>query len=266
MEDDESVGTVASAALPGTTLPVREHNGDNRTPHPEPSGNPVHFFGPVVKDKSTTVTLYEPEQLRDNDILEPLRTLINEAFRWSHTKYNTMADHVERLSYTWQYTAQLGSDEGTFAFIITNDDNGQPIATLAAHRYVAPVLIVEPAGKGSAFRRLQLPADADEADDVWELKLMAVLPGLHGGGLASYLMKLTEDEIRRRSSQVLNSGSNGAARPRKLFLVLTTIKESNEGFYARRGFTLDYETEQEKGYSGSPNGFRVVHMSKTLDL
>ncbi|KAK4952964.1 hypothetical protein LTR10_008668 [Elasticomyces elasticus] len=243
--------------LPGTTV------SEGSTSNCEGSeGKPHSFPGPVLDGRPSTVTLYEPSQLATCSAIPALHDLINKAFGHGHAKLGF--PNVDRLPNEKDYLDQVGTDAGTFVYIISWSDSGEPIATAGAHHYVEGVLVATDSGgdERSCFTRMRLPAKAEgEGQEVWELKLMAVAVPCSGKGLASYLMKLADEEVKRRSLRAGGRKQDG----QKLWMVLTTIKEINEGFYARRGYAHDYETTHGPGHMGTPNGFHVVHMSKVLE-
>ncbi|GAB1725572.1 hypothetical protein NU195Hw_g6448t1 [Hortaea werneckii] len=298
--------------LPGTTFPTTT-NGSSAQPLPEDEA-PLSFPGPTIQGRPTTVTLYNPAQLSSlaksstNNSSSPglftrLFHMINRSFSQSHAHSSKtggkplIPSHLDRLNSPEEFLAQVGSDEGTFVYLITYDspDGGAgdvPVATAGAHRYVAPVLETTgeeeggEAGQGrKVFRRVGLPERAMEIAgagvdvDCWELKVMAVDVEAQGQGLASYLMKLVDDEVKKRfgslggvngGGKVANSAAaqgienNADAGRRRLFMLLTTLKEINEDLYARRGYEKDYETWHAPGTLGSETGFTVVHMSREM--
>jgi len=211
------------------------------------------------------MTLYEPSQLVNNPILEPLKDLINDAFDKSHANHAMFS--TPRLSSANYYLESLGSDPGTFAYILTETKTGKIIATAGAHRYVAPVFEATTSEQKKTFARVRLPdhitsaLSMDPGTEIWELKLMAVDPSLQGQGLARYLMELVDQEVVKR---VRAERAGGGAS--KLFMLITTLKEINGEFYARRGYSFDYETVHEEGWMGSLSAFGVVHMSKKVPV
>jgi len=274
--------------LPGTTYPSYAKSSGVTEPNPSGQYAPKSFPGPEIGGRQTTVTRYEPAQLAASSIVDPLVNLINKAFSQSHSSQNVLPASLDRLQTPEEYLEQIGDDPGTFTYTFTwTDAEGEPIAAASAHRYVAPVVEVDvryqdlgEGKKGTTFQRKRLPTEAEGTDEqspkqteVWELKVMAVDVSLQRHGVASYLMKLVDQEVRRRSMAAglddpTSSSSDASSKPegRKVHVVLTTIKELNEEFYARRGYGKDYETWHEKGFLGSETGFHVVHMSKVLEI
>ncbi|KAI7545838.1 hypothetical protein KC331_g5979 [Hortaea werneckii] len=294
--------------LPGTTFPTTT-NGDSAQPSAEDEA-PLYFPGPTLQGRPTTVTLYNPAQLTSlaksttSDFSSEgqfikLFQMINRSFSQSHAHSSKTGGrplipaHLDRLNSPEEFLAQVGSDEGTFVYIITytSSDGGAgdvPVATAGAHRYDAPVLETTgeeeggEAGQGrKVFRRVGLPQRAMEVAgsgvdvDCWELKVMAVDVEAQGQGLASYLMRLVDDEVKKRfwslggvngdgNAPAQGIESNLGAGRRRLFMLLTTLKEINEDLYARRGYQKDYETWHAPGTLGSETGFTVVHMSREM--
>ncbi|TKA81081.1 hypothetical protein B0A55_02540 [Friedmanniomyces simplex] len=248
--------------LPGTTI------ADQHTPEPPAEGSqspPLSFPGPTVDGRQTTTTLYEPSQLAASPAIPALHRLINKAFKHSHITMG-MPFNGERLPTEADYLKQVGVDPGTFVYIISWVDSGEPVATAGAHRYGGKVLMAEAEAHSerSTFSRLRVPKEAEgKGEEVWELKLMAVDVGFGGRGLASYLMKLVDEEVKRRVREVQRTEGGGAGG--RLWMVLTTVTEANGEFYRKRGYVEDYETVHGPGFMGTPKGFRVVHMSRVLD-
>ena len=251
------------AILPGTTVPVKNDSG---AANASSSGDspPLSFSGPEVNGKPTRILLYEPSQLLKSPLIPKLRIMVNRAFSISHADFRTLPAHLDRLQREQDFHDQVGSDPGTFTYIVTDDESNEVLATASAHRYVAPVYEVSAVTGGrSVFGRQKGPGGKDESErdedaDMWELKLAAVDPDLQRQGLASYLIRLVEAEVVKRFKA---SGEH-----KKLVMLLTSIKEINEVFYGKRGYGFDYETVHEKGFMGSEGGFSIIHMSKVMDV
>ncbi|KAK3116864.1 hypothetical protein LTR53_002358 [Teratosphaeriaceae sp. CCFEE 6253] len=264
--------TANGSLLPGTTLPATPPTLSHNTPSP-----PHTFPGPTINGHSTTTTLYEPAQLAASPLIPALHKLINRAFDHSH-RTKGIPINIDRLPTTNDYIQQVGTDPGTFVYVVTWTATGEPVATAGAHRYVGGEVMAQGAEEGreaarSAFTRVRLPAATaaeagGERAEVWELKLMAVDIAYSGRGLASYLMKLVDREVlvRRKGGGVGGKGAGGEGAGRgEVWMVLTTVTEANGEFYRRRGYAEDYETVHGPGFMGTPGGFRVVHMSKVLE-
>ncbi|EMC99863.1 hypothetical protein BAUCODRAFT_353118 [Baudoinia panamericana UAMH 10762] len=253
--------------FPGTTLPEKAPSAKNRLSNPQIP--PQISAGPSIDGKKTTVTLYEPSSLVDDPIIPAMVPMINAAFRDQHLHSSKagriMPASIDRLPKHEDYLKQVGNDHGTFVFILTTTETGVPIATVAAHRYIAPVYVaVQNSGRRTAFDRMRRPEGMEDAE-LWEVKLLAVDVAWQKRGLASYLMNNVEAEVRRRFvASRAEAEKNDEAQSKRLCMVLTTVKEANHDFYLRKGYKLDYETRHEIGYLGSETGFRVVHMSKVM--
>ncbi|KAF2765611.1 hypothetical protein EJ03DRAFT_354665 [Teratosphaeria nubilosa] len=245
-------------ALPGTTIPADSQQPP--TTFRSTDDIPHTFPGPIIDGRATTVTRYKPRQLINSPLVQPIFTLTNDAYSESHSKSSTLPHSTKRLDDPDAFLRGLGFDAGTFCFIVCWRDTDESIATIGAHKYVSPVFEAD-AGlgsgkKGTTFVRIQLPDKIGPDAEIWELKSLAVDVRLQGRGLASYLMKLVDEEVLRRLSE--------APSGKELWMVLTTMKEANFGFYGRKGYASDYENVYEKGYMESETGFTVVHMSRRL--
>ncbi|KAK1067201.1 hypothetical protein LTR74_006569 [Friedmanniomyces endolithicus] len=242
--------------LPGTTIP-----GQHTPERPAENGaiSPHGFPGPTIDGRQTTTTLYEPAQLALSPVIPTLYHLINKAFKHSHNSIG-IPFQGERLQTESEYLKQVGADPGTFVYITTWANSGEPVATAGAHRYSGEEVMAafEGGGERSTFNRVRMPRGAE--GEVWELKLMAVDVGFSGKGLAGHLMGLVNGEVLRRVGEMGGAGGVGG----KVWMVITTVTEANGEFYRKRGYVEDYETVNGPGFMGTPKGFRVVHMSKVL--
>jgi len=244
-----------SKVIPGTTFPPADQgNGQIACKVPQDlSPQP----GPPVNGQPTTATLYTPTQIAaDAGIVIALRTLINQAFSTSHEKYGAMPGTIDRLQSPQQLITELGSDDNaTFTYVLTSSLNGRVLATASGKRWIGKVQTAEPlpGNKGAFIRYGAESADAEQ----WELSTMAVDPSLQRQGLAAWLMRMVEAEIKRRWDAT-------SSRKEGLVLLLTTLKEINGEFYAKRGFGVDYEKRFPPGWLQSEKGFGVIHMSRRL--
>lgn len=247
----------ANGILPGTTFASTVSSRSNA----ESESAPESFSGPEVNGQSTTVTLYSPTQLANKpSVLLSLYKCINIAFHDGHHKNGEDLLRSDRLKYEQQFLDELGNAPGTFTYIMTNAGTEDVLATATAKRYWGDEVIAvqgEAAEKEeSIFKRHgSLPADTE----AWELSTMAVDPALQGRGIAGLLMRLVDEETKRRYLS-----ADSATRPKRLVQMITTVKEKNLEFYTKRGFVKDYETAHTKGFLGSENGFHVIHMSRVL--
>ncbi len=98
---------------------------------------------------------------------------------------------------------------------------------------------------------------------------MVVDPSLQGRGLATQLTNLTIDEIKRRCGSDLHpppSNPSKASQKDKITLLLSTMKDLNENYYLKRGWTTTDTRSFPPGTMGSRDGFSVVEMCKTIAL
>jgi GNAT superfamily N-acetyltransferase len=252
----------ANGILPGTTFAEKDKSIQANDTHS--TTEPQSSSGPQVHGKSTTLTLFSPTQLARSPLLPSLYRIVNDAFRVGHERNNNRFG-TERLQYEGQLHDELGNKPGTFTYILCYSGTDEVVATASAKPHAAELRFKQPGeivnlknGKDTTWTRLAPIAEGKEA---WELSTMAVNPSLQRQGLAGYLMRVMEEEVKRR----FKAGSGGA-EGKDLVLVITTVKERNEEFYARRGFGKDYEIWYDKGHVGSEQGFHVIFMSKEVEL
>jgi len=247
--------------LPGTSIPTGDGTVKQRPLESSSGHSPKSEPGPEINGRPTTVTLYEPSDLVDSPLLPSIRKLINEAFSLSHEKDGHLPGSIQRLQKEDQYLIELGNAPGTFTYIITyaSGNEHEVLATASAKQFHGAPKVVQGVDslQKQTFKR---KAAASANDEEWELSLMAVLPTLQRQGLSGVLMRSVEEEVTQRFS--VARGEDGGARG--LVMLLTTLKEINEVFYAKRGYGVDYETKHAIGHMGSEKGFGVVHMSKRV--
>lgn len=229
----------------------------------EPENDPSHFSttsqpGPIVNSKPTTITLYASRSLKATGLVPAIHDLINEAFEISHSAFPSVQ---KRLDSHDHLVKDLSGPE-TFTYVVTYTGTKTVIGVASAKPYKDNIASKPPSkdNPDSCFRRSGTFKPKAEG---WELSLMAVDPKLQRQGLASLLMKLVEDELKRRF--LLTRAEKGLPNL-KLVLLLTTVKEVNWVYYVRRGYSLDYETVHEPGWYPNSGGFHVVHMSKKVEV
>lgn len=215
------------------------------------SAEPAHTFpGPIANGKQTSVHLLDRTQLIASGLLPQLTTLINVSFNSQHTKAeNGILTNHDRLTRDDQLLEEFGHAPGTFVYIITTANGAELVGTAYASLYVG----VEqwPEGPGErVWERLGL---VEEGWEAWELHMMAVHPGYQRQGLADYLMRLVDAEVVKRHEE-----------RKRLVLYISTIKETNESFYLRKGFKEKYAVHWPAGTFGSAVGFTVVHMDREI--
>lgn len=88
---------------------------------------------------------------------------------------------------------------------------------------------------------------------------------LQGRGLAKQLMDITVEEIRTRVARSGGGLSEEEGVGAQILLLLSTMQELNETYYAKRGWTTTGLRRFPPGTSGSRDGFGVVEMMKIVD-
>ncbi|KAK3726125.1 hypothetical protein LTR37_000273 [Vermiconidia calcicola] len=248
----------ANGLIPGITFPQKTQGEETASDSISNS-----FDGPQVNGQPTTVTKFSPPQLADSPFFSPLCAVINAAFHEQRSEGGLIyaPTHFKRLQTDGQLLDELSNAPGTFTYILHYSGTTDVIATASGKRYMGEVVTVgdvEIPKTRSMWKRVGAVPEGTEA---WELSTMAVDPKLQRRGLAGYLMKITEDEIKRRFQAMHGVGSQ-----MRLVLMLTTVKEIHFAFYAKRGFKKDYEMWFEKEHLGGDAGFSVIHMSKEVDV
>lgn len=211
------------------------------------------FPGPEAKGKQTTVTLYNRAQLIGSGFLPPLESLINIAFA---SRTGAILPSIDRLRREGQYLEELGHAPDTFVYIVSAVDSGELIATAYASRFEG----VSEWPEGPGERTWERLGVAEEGTNAWELHQLAVSPDYQRQGLAEYLIRLVDAEIVRREVSV-----NGVVG-KKLVLYISTIKQTNEAFYLRKGFEEVYSVDWPPGHLGSETGFTVAHMDREIKV
>nr|OQO19714.1 hypothetical protein B0A51_12774 [Rachicladosporium sp. CCFEE 5018] len=219
------------------------------------------FYGKVAR-------VYTPSTLHFWSHTAAWTEMMNLAFFIAHSSTKTMPGEVARFQTETQFINELGSQEGTFIAVLAFDQpDGEPydgiIGTAAAKRYAPPTGALPPKSQqGETFSRSTESFATFEGAELWELRHMGIRPDLQGRGLAGYLMKFCEEEVQRLFDARKAKGE--VVDGMGLVMLLTTLKEINETFYAKRGWKWDEEKKFGKGWMGSEAGFSVAHMSKRL--
>ena len=265
------------------------------------SAPPFTIPGPTIANVATALHLIEAANLPCHPLKPAIHHLINRAFSAAHPPWlpasmtrlrqlDTMERDLGPNSFTYALTAPIASllpsDSARQASSTSEPSppralDARVVASVSARAY-APK---DPAQMDDIARRFlppqdprrQLPDGAHEA--AWEMKFLVTDPDLFGHGLASALAKVVEHEMRRRweleedASATRAAEARGLALPsrhgpargeRKLRVFLQTIKQMNEAWYRRRGYSVVHEGEFEKGFIGSEVGFTLVGMVKDI--
>lgn len=252
-------GINPSKVLPGTTFPPANGTAEQakKGSHISTQSQP----GPTINNKPTTVTRYESRDLKAAGQVPAIHDLVNVAFAEGHSRSGTIPGTSLRLQSHEQLVKELSSD-GTFTYVVTYTGTDVVIATASAKRYKGTMerQAASIDNPKSAFMRSGTFKPNTEG---WELSSMAVDPGLQRKGLAGVLMGFVEGEVKRRFA--IHREETGVPEL-GLVMMLTTVKEINGEFYARRGYQVDYETFHGPGWLGSAKGFSVMHMSKQVEV
>ena len=256
----------------------------------------------------TTFELHTPASLLDSPHLPALFSLINRCFNEAHGKDGRSLLPPSELA-RLQTHEQLGEEVGPDGFILVMLQQSNESTDHEVNQYAKDRGFISPTGQrviGSAsakpytiskpnkelpgvtglFKRLP-PANSSEKNDdddhtpQWEILAMSVDPVLQGRGLASQLMNLTIDEIKRRCGsglrdtniQIKDSNEpnittavSEGEKKKEVMLLLSTMQVLNESYYAKRGWTTTNTRWFPKGTSGSRDGFAVVEMFKRVEL
>lgn len=215
--------------------------------------------GPRINGKEAVTFILSTAQLSRSPLLPKSLKIINAAFRTSHDSKPElrMNSQGDRLRSTEEFLAALSGDPESFVLIITYPGTDDVVSTASCRRYLGPPTN-RPGDRNTPWiRTLDVAPDTEE----WELKLMATDVNAQGQGLAGYMMKAVEAEIkdRFRLKHSLASGS-GASQPNKLKMVICTPLELTGDFYLRRGYTMDYQTWRGEDYN-----FHIVFMHKMIE-
>jgi GNAT superfamily N-acetyltransferase len=203
----------------------------------------------------TTITRHTLRTLQLSGLIPQLFDLINAAFANSHSRDGVISTVTLRLQSEAQLVREL-SASGTFTFVVTYTGTKVALGTASAKPHCNGSLEHDMTGaERSIFTRME-PLKGDVAS--WELVAMAVDPPVQRQGLAGMLMEMVEVELKRRTVDAKSE----VEKP--LVMLLSTVKEVNGDFYAKKGYMRDYETQYGPGCMGSEHGFTVIHMHAQL--
>lgn len=174
------------------------------------------------------------------------------------------------------------------------------IATASAKPFIPPEPHNKESGREPASEKLfKRQPDTDNALAAyaglpkWEIICTCVEPTLQGRGIAGQLMDLTIEEVKRRVVESKDGGHerrhggdgemNGEGTNHRkneeadadktkenaegeLLLMLSSMQELNESYYAKRGWQTTGVRRFPPGTMGSRDGFGVVEMMKIVSL
>ena len=217
--------------------------------------------------------LNSPE-LSVSPYLTEVGDLLDEVFRWAHTKKlpgkELLPSSVGRLQTgPQQLVAEIGAD-GFCIIMFEGEVGGRIIATASAKPY-KPTKAGDTYGSDINMLFKRAPQEGSNNRDTmdagivgsdvenqsrWELLAFATDVSLMGQGIAGKLTSLTTAEIRRRAAVEGKS---------KIVLMLSSMKELNEAYYLKRGYTTMNVKIFPPGTGGSRDGFSVAEMVKVLE-
>ena len=225
-----------------------------------------------VNNRPVEVYLFSNARLAQFPLLPQLVSVINRAYSAGHVSGTKeyFPSNLLRLESSQALVEELGPD--CFTFVVTQSmaeetDPGSPspskhltlrrvLGTASGRPFTRPrvVMNVEPAPMSPWVPKIALQK-LDDPDIVqWELKLMGVDPSLQKQGLASHMIDLVTEEIKRRVE----------GEKREVWMVFTTMKELNGPYYSKRGFLSVSETVIEPGHMGSREGFTISELAKRI--
>ena len=116
--------------------------------------------------------------------------------------------------------------------------------------------------------------EPEEGLPTWEIMAMGVDPALQGRGIASLMLEFTIEEVRRRVGEERRGKGKKEGKEDevskkewkgKIKILLSTMKELNEGYHQRKGWRTTAERRFEAGVGGSEEGFGIVDMVRVAD-
>lgn len=247
-------------------------NGDITTIHTNDA--PISVSGPTINGTPSTVQLLSPEQLGAYPYLPELLSLINESFRATHQIDNLFPPDINRLDDVESLLKEFNPKY--FTYVISSSEDPQRLfATATGQPYVPP----KPDSNDDWRPKMDAINDLlRQGASLWELKLICVDASVHRQGLASMLMVLVENEIKRRAQagqipetsipqNVLHqdkASTETNVKPKDIRLSLTTANEINGPFYTKRGYKVIDEKIFPKGTIRNGKDFLLVAMEKNL--
>lgn len=260
----------------------------------------------VPSNLATRTLLLAPVSLNASLHLPALFRLINHCFSVSHnSRGRSLLPHSPtiRLKTHIQLSEEIGPDGFTIITLaqdtstqVYGEEDGKSegkgdtvIATASAKPYIPPKPYNNEAGLEQAIVKLfKRQPDTDNALAAyaelpkWEILCMCVEPTLQGRGIAGQLMGLIVEEIKRRvvdgtgeaqESKMGQKNVNGEdhnhtqeKRKGEVLLMLSSMQELNESYYAKRGWQTTGVRRFPPGTMGSRDGFGVVEMMKVVSL
>jgi len=221
---------------------------------------------PHVNGRSTRIIQLDLPTLANSSLLSPFAKMVLAAFKVSY-RQPYIAPDFPRLESNEQILHELKPD--VIIFLLTPvDDPETVLASVAAHPYHATSPEELKQMHPFALKWLVQPSEEDPQMPRWALKQLCVSPEAQRNGLAGWLLNLADSVIRQVVTQQkkdpnvqdVTEACDGAK------MLLSTTKELNGTFYAKRGWRITGERMAAPGYMGSEGGFTIVLMERNISL
>ncbi|KAF2854698.1 hypothetical protein T440DRAFT_464843 [Plenodomus tracheiphilus IPT5] len=181
------------------------------------------------------------------DIAERIRNFVNQGYRYFAPENTSRWEPcVDRLVDLPSFHKQLG-DRGLIAIIYDPDNSSIPIACAATSPW------------DGGFDGGYSP---DELDGGWEIKIVTTKEGWMGKGLAGKCVDALFAEVVRLERVDLSR----VDADRKLRFWIQTVECVNGAFWRRKGWKDVRGTDHEAGWFGSKEGYRLLVMTKKVDI
>lgn len=174
-----------------------------------------------------------------------------------------------------QLVSELGPDG--FLFIVHEEpangsaDDIKFVATGGARPFRPPKAgVTRGSDTHMMFERAPTIGEDDPNQSRWELISFGTDVKLQGQGLAAQVTNLVVAEIRKRvdtawsAERLATQDEESSAERPKIVLLLTTIRDINEKFYLKRGWTTTAVKEFPAGSPLTVDGLVIVEMMKAL--
>ena len=218
---------------------------------------------PINDNQHIDTTTYAFQTIRLNATelahypkLPQLTTMMNNAFTVTGLKYPGLYDaELKRYNAPAELVNDMGRDGVLFITLATTseqtDEDPRPIATTGYKTWSDAFDLG--AKLNTSFTVTDYPEQHELPDDVprFEIKAVTVDPGFRSQGLASQLLAKVTAEIFQ------GVRSKGGSRVR---LMVSNLKEINEGYWTARGFTGLKEMRFAVGTAGSLTGLSNLDM------
>lgn len=228
--------------------------------------SPLSTPGPSISNQVTTVTLLPHSLLSTSEFLPLLPPLFNPAFSASHGESGVLPAEIERLPSDTQILQELAPDSCTYLIYAKPASSATALPVLYACASFQPYTGAFPPEMPEAAKKFaDPPTPLPEGTIAWSIKLLVVELHVQKQGIGSSLFSLLETEVRKRASTIREArAASGKPPVKEVQLKLSTIKEINQGFWVKKGFTVVGEKGHPPGTYGSKTGFTTSDMVKVL--